>query len=118
MKKVLIVDDAAFMRMTLKLMLERNGFEVAGEAENGEVGVKKYKILKPDIVTMDCTMPEMNGIEALKLIKEFDSDCKVVIVSAIGQEKMVRKAILEGACNFIVKPFKEETLVNTLSCIK
>lgn len=117
MKRVLIVDDASFMRMTLKLMIERNGFEVVDQAENGEIGVQKYKLLKPDIVTMDCTMPKMDGLEALKLIKQFDPNCKVVMLTAIGQETMVRKAILAGACNFIVKPFKEETLVNTLSSI-
>lgn len=117
MKRVLIVDDATFMRMTLKLMIERNGFEVVEQAGNGKIGVQKYKLLKPDIVTMDCTMPIMDGLEALKLIKQFDPNCKVIMLTAIGQETMVRKAILAGACNFIVKPFKEETLVNILSSI-
>jgi two-component system chemotaxis response regulator CheY len=117
MKRVLIVDDAAFMRMTLKQMLERNGFEVVDQAENGEIGVKKYKMLKPDIVTMDCTMPEMDGLEALKLIKKFDSNCKIIMISAMGQESFVREAVLYGACNFIVKPFKEETIIKILNSI-
>lgn len=117
MKRVLIVDDAVFMRFSLKRTIEKIGFSVVGEAENGEVAIGKYKILKPDIVTMDCTMPIMDGIEALKQIKQFDPDCKVVMLTAIGQETMVRKAILAGAVNFIVKPFKEETLINVLNSI-
>lgn len=117
MKRVLIVDDAAFMRLSLKMTLETLGFSVAGEAENGEVAFEKYKMLKPDIVTMDCTMPKMDGFEALKLIKQFDPECKVIMVTAIGQEWFVRKSILAGAVNFIVKPFKQETLKNVLNSI-
>lgn len=117
MKRVLIADDAAFMRLSLKTTIEKMGFDVVGEAENGKVAIEKYKTLKPDIVTMDCTMPEMDGLEALKWIKEFDPNCKVIMVTAIGQETMVRKAILSGAVNFIVKPFKEETLANVLNSI-
>ncbi len=114
MKKVLIVDDAAFMRATLRRILEKNGYEVIGEAENGAVGVERYKDLQPDIVTMDITMPEMGGIEALKAIKEYDSAAKVIMVSAMGQEFMVKDAIMSGAQTFIVKPFKEEFIVETL----
>lgn len=114
MAKVLIVDDAAFMRMSLKSMLERNGFEVVGEAENGEVGVAKYKEVKPDIVTMDVTMPKMDGVETLKLIKEYDPKARVVMVTAMGQEQIVKQAVLSGAKSFIVKPFKEDRLVETL----
>lgn len=115
MKRVLIVDDAAFMRMSLKNMLERNGFQVVGEAENGSIAVYKYKELNPDIVTMDITMPEMNGIEALKKIKDYDSGAKIIIVSALGQEPMIKEAIFSGANYFIVKPFKEGHVVEVLN---
>jgi two-component system chemotaxis response regulator CheY len=114
MKKVLIVDDAAFMRMSIKMMLERGGFEVVGEAENGLEGVRLYKELNPDIVTLDITMPEMDGITALKEIKKYDSKASVIMVSAMGQEILVKEAILNGAKSFIVKPFKEELIVSTL----
>lgn len=114
MKKVLIVDDAAFMRAAIKTILERNGFEVVGEAENGAIGVRKYQELRPDIVTMDITMPEMTGLEALKHIRSFDPDAKVIMITAMGQERLVKEAILSGAKSFIVKPFKEEHVVQTL----
>lgn len=117
MIKVLIVDDAAFMRMAIKKMLERNGFEIAGEAENGTVSIAKYKECRPDVVTMDITMPEMTGIEALKEIRRFDGNAKVVMVSAMGQEALVREAILNGARSFVVKPYKEEHLVQTLNSL-
>ncbi|MGH4138682.1 response regulator [Clostridium sp.] len=115
MKRVLITDDAVFMRMSLKAMLERNGFEVVGEAENGEIAVEKYKLLKPDIVTLDITMPVMEGLEALKLIKAFDKNAKIIMISAMGQETIVRDAVISGALGFIVKPFKEETIVKAFS---
>ncbi len=114
MKKVLIVDDAVFMRMIIKMMLEKNDYTVVGEAENGALGVSKYKELEPDIVTMDITMPEMSGIEALKEIRKFDSDAKVIVVSAMGQELMVREAIINGARSFVVKPFTEEHIIQAL----
>ena len=114
-KSVLIVDDAMFMRLTLKLMLEKNGFQVVGEAENGAVAVAKYKELKPDIVTMDITMPEVDGIMALRQIRAMDDKAKVVMVSAMGQEVMIREAVMAGAKSFIVKPFKEEGVIKTLS---
>lgn len=117
MKRVLIVDDAAFMRMSIKIMLEKNGYTVVGEAENGAVAVRKYKELKPDIVTMDITMPEMTGLEALKEIRSFDPKAKVVMVSAMGQELMVKDAIVYGAATFIVKPFNEEYIVQALKKI-
>lgn len=117
MNKVLIVDDAAFMRLAIRRILENNGFDVVGEAENGLEGVLKYKELKPDIVTMDITMPELSGIEALKLIMEVDPNAKIVMLSAMGQEKMVMEAIMCGAKSFIVKPFKDEHLVASLKKI-
>ena len=115
MKRVLVVDDAAFMRMAIKRILNENGFEVIGEAENGAIAVEKYKELKPDIVTMDITMPEMTGIEALKEIKEFDPEAKVIMVSAMGQEGMVRETIMLGAKSFIIKPFKNDHVIQTLN---
>lgn len=115
MKRVLIVDDANFMRLTLKAILERNGFDIAGEAENGAVGIKKYKELKPDIVTMDITMPIMDGIQALKEIKSFDPDAKIVMISAVGQKPFICEAVVLGAKSFIVKPFEEQHLVKALS---
>lgn len=115
MKKLLIVDDAAFMRLSIRTMLLNYEIEIVGEAENGAVGVEMYKQHRPDIVTMDITMPEMSGIEALKAIKAFDPQAKVIMVSAMGQEGMVKEAILSGAKTFVVKPFKEEFLYQTIS---
>lgn len=117
MKKVLIVDDAAFIRLSMKTILEKNGFEIAGMAEDGIIGVQKYKETMPDIVTMDITMPNMTGIEALCAIREFDPKAKVVMVSAMGQEEMVREAVMKGAKSFVVKPFKEDQLIKTLNKI-
>ena len=111
MSKVLIVDDAAFMRISIKNMLTKNGYEIVGEAENGAIGVQMYKDLHPDIVTMDITMPEMSGLDALKEIIKSDAQAKVVMVSAMGQEAMVREAIVSGAKGFIVKPFKEDGIL-------
>ena len=115
MKRVLIVDDAAFMRVSIKNMLSKHGYEVVGEAENGKVAVQKFQELEPDIVTMDITMPEMNGLESLKAILALQPSAQVVMVSAMGQESMVREAVIAGARGFIVKPFKEDVLVSALS---
>ncbi len=115
MKKVLIIDDALFMRTSLKMMLEKNGFQVVGEAENGVVGIKKFQELKPDIVTMDITMPEMDGLQALQEIKKIDPEANIVVVSAMGQQACVVDAITHGAKTFIVKPFQEEHIIKTLS---
>lgn len=113
-KKVLVVDDAAFMRVSLKMMLEKNGFQVIGEAENGSEGIQKYIELQPDIVTMDITMPEMDGIESLKGILQHDPKATVIMITAMGQESMVKEAVYSGAKSFIVKPFKEDIIVNTM----
>ncbi len=115
MKRVLIVDDASFMRLTLKTMLEKNGFEVVGQAENGAIGVKKCMELKPDIVTMDITMPEMGGLEALILINKAVPTAKVVMISAMGQQIMILEAVANGAKGFLVKPFKEENVVAAIN---
>jgi len=115
MKKVLVVDDALFMRVSIKKTLIEHDFEVVGEAVNGFDAIEKYKELRPDIVTMDITMPELTGIDALKAIMEFDANAKIVMITALGQEEMVRQAIVLGAKSFIVKPFKEEQIVSTLN---
>jgi two-component system chemotaxis response regulator CheY len=112
--KVLIVDDAAFMRMMLRDILAKNGFEVVGEADNGKVAVQMYNELKPDVVTMDITMPEMDGIAAVKEIKAADPNAKVVMVSAMGQQAMVIEAIRAGAADFIVKPFQPDRVLEAL----
>jgi len=114
MKKLLIVDDAAFMRLSIRTMLMKHEIEIIGEAENGAIAVTMYKEFRPDVVTMDITMPEMSGIEALKAIKAFDPQAKVIMVSSMGQEGMVKEAIISGAKNFIIKPFKEESLYQAI----
>ncbi|NLL04493.1 MAG: response regulator [Clostridiaceae bacterium] len=115
MKKVLVADDATFMRTSLRMMLERNGFEVVGEAENGLVAVNKYKEMNPDIVTMDITMPICDGIKAVQMIKEYDPNAKIIMISSMGQECFVKEAIISGAKGFIVKPFKEDYVIETLA---
>jgi two-component system, chemotaxis family, chemotaxis protein CheY len=95
--RILIVDDAAFMRMMIKDILTKNGFEVVGEANDGAQAVEKYKDLNPDLVTMDITMPEMDGISALREIKKYDATAKVIMCSAMGQQAMVIDAIQAGA---------------------
>ena len=114
MTRVLIVDDAAFMRMMIKDILQKNGFEVVGEASNGIEAVDLYKKEKPDVVTMDITMPDMDGIEAVKEIKKFDSDAKVIMCSAMGQQSMVMDAIKSGAKDFIVKPFQADRVLEAI----
>lgn len=112
--RVLIVDDAAFMRMMLRDILSKNGFEIVGEAENGKIAVQMYAELKPDVVTMDITMPEMDGIAAVKEIKTTYPEAKVVMVSAMGQQAMVIEAIRSGAADFIVKPFQPDRVLEAL----
>ncbi len=112
---IMIVDDAAFMRATLKDVITKGGFEVVGEAVNGKEAVDKYKTLKPDIVTMDITMPEMDGLEALKAIVGINADAKVVMVSAIGQQANVLQAVKTGAKDFIVKPFQPDRIIDALT---
>lgn len=113
-KRVLIVDDAAFMRMMIKNILTKHGYEVVGEAANGKEAVKLYKQLKPDVVTMDITMPEMDGIEGVKAIRAIDPNAKIIMISAMGQQAMVMEAIQAGAKDFIVKPFQQERVLQAL----
>ena len=113
-KKILLVDDAAFMRMMLKDILTKNGYSIAGEAENGLKAVEKYAETQPDLVLMDITMPEMDGISALKNIRSIDSNAKVVMCSAMGQQAMVIEAIQAGARDFIVKPFQADRVLEAV----
>jgi len=114
MTRVLIVDDAAFMRMMIKDILEKNGYDVVAEANNGIKAVEMYKREKPDIVTMDITMPDMDGIEAVKAIREFDPAAKIIMCSAMGQQSMVMDAIRAGAKDFVVKPFQPDRVLEAI----
>ncbi|WP_391121279.1 response regulator [Psychrobacillus sp. L3] len=114
-KRILIVDDAAFMRMMIKDILTKNGFEVVGEAGDGAQAVEKYAELKPDLVTMDITMPEMDGIAALKEIKGKNPNAIIIMCSAMGQQAMVIDAIQAGAKDFIVKPFQADRVIEAIS---
>lgn len=113
-KNILIVDDAAFMRMMIKDILTKNGYTVAGEAENGVKAVEKYNELKPDLVLMDITMPEKDGIQALKEIKAADAGAHVIMCSAMGQQAMVIESIQSGAKDFIVKPFQADRVLEAV----
>lgn len=114
MAKIMICDDAAFMRMMIKDILTKNGYEIAAEAENGAVAVEKYSDAKPDLVLMDITMPDMDGIQALKKIKEIDPNANIIMCSAMGQQAMVIEAIQSGAKDFIVKPFQAERVLEAV----
>ena len=113
-KNILICDDAAFMRMMIKDILTKNGYNVVGEAENGLKAVEKYQETKPDLVLMDITMPEMDGIQALKKIKQADPNASVVLCSAMGQQAMVIESIQSGARDFIVKPFQPDRVLEAV----
>lgn len=114
-KRILITDDALFMRVTLKNILTQNGYEVVGEAANGVESVELYKSLKPDVVTMDITMPEMDGLQALKEIRAHDPSANVVMCTAMGQKSMVVDAIQAGAKDFIVKPFQPDRVLEAMA---
>ena len=114
-KNILICDDAAFMRMMIiKDILTKNGYNIVGEAENGAKAVEKYAELKPDLVLMDITMPEMDGIEALKKIKAADANASIIMCSAMGQQAMVIESIQSGAKDFIVKPFQADRVLEAV----
>jgi two-component system chemotaxis response regulator CheY len=114
MPSVLIADDAAFMRMMLKNVLTEAGYEIVGEAENGAVAVAKHRELKPDLTTMDITMPEMDGLAALKAIRAEDPEARVIMCSAMGQKSMVVESFSAGARDFIVKPFQADRVVSAM----
>ena len=113
-KNILICDDAAFMRMMIKDILTKNGYNIVGEAENGAKAVEQYAELKPDLVLMDITMPEMDGIEALKKIKAADANASIIMCSAMGQQAMVIESIQSGAKDFIVKPFQADRVLEAV----
>lgn len=111
---ILVVDDAAFMRMMIKDTLSKNGFVICGEAENGAKAVEKFKEVSPELVIMDITMPEMDGIQAVKEIKKINASAKIIMCSAMGQQAMVIEAIQAGAKDFIVKPFQQERILEAV----
>lgn len=113
-KRVLIVDDAAFMRMIIKDILSDNDYDVIGEAENGIEAVDLYNEVMPDLVIMDITMPEMDGIEAVREIVKQDRSAKIIMCSAMGQQEMVIESIEAGAQDFIVKPFQSERVIEAV----
>ena len=117
MARIMVVDDAAFMRMMLKDILTKGGYEVVGEAENGLKAVDKYKEVTPDLVLMDITMPELDGIGAVKQIKGLDPNAKIIMCSAMGQQAMVLESIQAGAKDFIVKPFQAYRILEAVSKI-
>ncbi len=112
--RILVVDDAAFMRMMIRDILVKNGYEVAGEAANGNEAVTKYQELRPDVTTMDITMPEMDGITAVREIRKLDPNARIIMCSAMGQQAMVLDAIQAGARDFIVKPFQEDRVIDAI----
>jgi len=117
MAAVLIVDDTLFMRSSIRQMLEANGHSVAGEATNGKEAIEKFEEVKPDVILMDITMPDMDGLEALRRIKEIDPKAKVIMCTAMGQQAMVAKAVELGAQQFIVKPFQPDRLMAAIDSV-
>jgi two-component system chemotaxis response regulator CheY len=115
MANILIVDDAAFMRMMIRGIVEPFGHEVVGEAKDGIEAIAKYKELKPDLVTLDITMPNMDGLEALKEIRKFDANAKIIMCSAMGQQSFVLDAIRAGAKDFLVKPFQPDRVMEAIN---
>ncbi|MCL7414508.1 MAG: response regulator [ANME-2 cluster archaeon] len=115
MADILVVDDADFIRSLLKDILSNNGHRVIGEAVDGVEAVLKYRELKPDLVTMDIVMPKTTGIEAVKSIRSEDPNARIVMISALGQQKLVMESIMAGAKDFIVKPFNEKTIIEIIN---
>ena len=113
-KSILIVDDAAFMRMMIKDILSKNGYEVIGESENGAKAIEKYKEMSPDLVIMDIKMPEVDGITAVREIRKMDPNSKIIMCSAMGQQAMVIESIQAGARDFIVKPFQADRVIEAV----
>lgn len=115
MAKVLVVDDAAFMRMLVKKILIQAGHQIVGEASNGKEAVEKYQQLKPDLVTMDIVMPEMDGISAVKEIMKIDPNARIIMITAVGQEAKVMEALKSGAKGYIVKPFQAPKVIEEVN---
>lgn len=114
-KRVLVVDDSAFMRMMLKTIITGKGYSVVGEAQDGIEAIEKYKELKPEIVTMDITMPRMDGITAIKEIMAMDPNARIIVCSAMGQKALVIEALRVGAKDFIVKPFDADRVIEAIA---
>lgn len=115
MAKVVVVDDAKFMRMTLSNILSKANHDIIGEGENGKTAIELYRMLKPDLIIMDITMPIMSGLDAVKEIKKEYPSAKIIMCSAMGQQKMVVEAIEAGAKDFIVKPFDEGRVIDAIN---
>ena len=115
MARVLVADDASFMRQMIREIVEAEGHEVVGEASDGDEAVEEWKRLQPDVVTMDIVMPRRSGIDAVKGIMDLDATACVVMCSALGQETLVQEALQAGARDFIVKPFKPDSVITTLN---
>lgn len=113
--KLLVVDDAMIIRQMIKDTAQANGWEIAGEADNGQAAIEQYEKLRPDAVTLDLVMPEFNGIHALKGIKEIAPDARVIIVSALNQSEILKEALEIGASDFVVKPFKPDQILSALT---
>lgn len=114
MHTAIIVDDSKTSRSVLRTILTENGYEVLAEAENGQIGFEKYQELRPDFVTLDITMPVMDGIEALVKIKEYDPEAKVIMVTAAGQKSKMLEAIKLGAAEFLTKPFESDQIISII----
>jgi two-component system chemotaxis response regulator CheY len=117
MARIMIVDDALIMRVTLRKMLEKAGHEVVGEAINGQQAIENYPKCQPDIVTMDITMPGLSGIEAMKCILESDQQANIIVVSALGQKSIVFEALSNGAKNYVLKPLSEDKLLPVVDLV-
>ncbi|BDU50389.1 response regulator [Haliovirga abyssi] len=117
MIKLLVVDDSLFMRQMLKNILPRDKFEVVGEASTGKEAISKFKELEPDLITMDITMPDMDGITAVKEIRRISPEAKVIMCSAMGQKPMIREALEAGAIDFIIKPFDKDKAIKILEAM-
>ena len=115
MARILVADDASFMRQMIREIVEAQGHEVVGEASDGDEVVEEWKRLHPDVVTMDIVMPRRSGIDAVKSIIELDRKARIVMCSALGQESLVKEALQAGARDFIVKPFKPDAVISTLA---
>jgi two-component system chemotaxis response regulator CheY len=112
--KILIADDLSFMRMIQKEILSQRGYTVVGEASNGLEAVEKFRTLRPDLVMLDITMPQMNGLEAMRKIFSIDPEARIIMCSALGQQNLIVEAIRAGVKDFIVKPFKPERMLSAL----
>lgn len=114
MHKIMLVDDAAFVRLALEKILSDNNYEVVAQAATGVEAIQMYKEVKPDLVIMDITMPEMSGIDAVRSIREFDPEAKIIMCSAMGQQSKILDAMTAGASDFIVKPYKEDRVISAV----